>query len=139
MAEEAIDNFYKLKGSYDAKYRRAKNNIRGDEDASLEEKRRRTSAILRKCVGCQRNVSTNFSTTNRELIATCGDESTPCGLDIKIQSGTYKYLPTLIDSIDSDLSISKLDINRIKLNLLFGLVSEEDMAEKFEKIKESYK
>jgi hypothetical protein len=139
MAEEAIDKFYKLKGSYDSKYRKAKNNIRGDEDASLEEKRRRTSAILRKCVGCGRNVKTNFSTTNRELIATCGDETTPCGLDIKIQLGTYKYLPTLIKSINSDINIAKLDINRIKLNLLFGLVSEEDMVENFEKTKETYK
>ena len=139
MAEEAIDNFYKLKGSYDAKYNRSKRNILDDDSMSLEEKRLKTAAIIRKCVGCGRNVKTKFSTKNRELVATCGDEKVPCELDIRINTGNFNYLPTLISKIESDLNINKLEINRIKLNLLFGLVTEEEMAEEFENIKETYK
>jgi hypothetical protein len=138
VEEDAIDNFYKLKGSYDSKYNSSKRNILDDDSLSLEEKRLKTATIIRKCVGCGRNVTTKFSTKNRELVATCGDEETPCGLDIRIKTGTFNYLPTLISKIDSDLNINKLEINRIKLNLLFGLVTEEEMTEDFENIKLSY-
>jgi hypothetical protein len=137
--EDAIDNFYKLKGSYDAKYARAKQRIMDDDSMSIEQKRAKTSKILRKCVGCLKNVSTNFSSSNRELVATCGDTNAPCGLDIRIKLGLYNYLPTLSSKIDDDIAISKLEINRIKLNLLFGLVDEEQMVESFEKVKTTYK
>ena len=137
--EEAVSNFYKKKKRYDSKLKEQKKNIRENDDLSLEEKREAYSKIKLKCIKCKRDVGTIFSTDNRELTAKCGDKSNPCSLNIQIKMGQYDYIPTLLRDIHYDLELAKLNINKIKLDLLFGLTDENQMEDAFVKMKETYK
>ena len=53
--------------------------------------------------------------------------------------GQYDYIPTLLRDIHYDLELAKLNINKIKLDLLFGLTDENQMEDAFVKMKETYK
>jgi len=137
-AEEAISNFYKLKGKYDKKYNSAKRRIiKGG--GPLSEQRKRIRRISMKCVDCRRPVGTKFSTAKRELVAVCGDSKDPCNLNIKIKLGVTEPIDQLLSNMDKDLNKSKLKIIEIKLNLLFSLVTEEEMEKEFEEVKGQYK
>jgi hypothetical protein len=137
--EDTINYFYKKKKLYDKKINEKKKAIRENEDLSIEDKRESYKKIKQACIKCKRNVGTIFKTGNRELIAKCGDESNPCSLDIHVSMGTYEYIPNLMKTINTDLNLSKLNINKIKLDLLFGLSNEEEMEKKFEEMKSTYK
>ena len=137
--EDTINYFYKKKKAYDKKINEIKKGIRENKDLSLEEKREAYKKIKIPCIKCRRNVGTIFETKQREIVAKCGDESEPCALDLRVSMGTYKYIPNLLNIINKDLNLSKLNINKIKLDLLFGLSNEEEMEKKFQEMKETYK
>ena len=137
--EDVISYFYTKKKRYDSKINKKKKNIREDPELSLEEKRIAYKNIKQPCIKCKRNVGTTFTTSNRELVAVCGDTSNPCGLDIKVSMGTHEYIPTLLENIENDINQVKMSISRIKLNLLFDLTNEEEMESSFNQMKELYK
>lgn len=137
--QDAIKYFYTKKRLYDSKVQKKKNNIRDDPDLSLEEKREAYKNIKIPCIKCKRPVGTSFSTNNRKLIAKCGDESEPCSLDIKINMGTYDYIPTLMENLKKDINLAKINISKIKLDLLFNLIDEDKMEKSFNEMKDLYK
>jgi len=136
--EDEIANFYKLKGRYDLKYNTSKLRIIHG-DGSLSEKKQEFKDIKVKCINCKRNVGTRFTTNDRHLRAICGDVDNPCKLNIDIKLGTSELFSSLERQISHDLNIAKIRIIKIKLKLLFDLVTEEQMEEAFIEIKESYK
>jgi len=137
-ANEAIDNFYKIKGNYDTKYNNAKKRIMAS-DASIARKRARVQSIPLKCVSCKRNVGTRFSVTDRHLKAVCRDSSNPCKLNIDIKLGQSTSINSLDDAVTVDLNSVKVQIIKTKLLLLFGLLDEDRMEEAFLDLKNSYK
>jgi hypothetical protein len=136
--EDEIANFYKLKGQYDLKYNTIKLRIIHG-DGSLSEKKQEFKDIKVKCVNCKRNVGTRFTTNDRHLRAICGDINNPCKLNIDIKLGTSELFSSLERQLSHDLNIAKMRIIKIKLKLLFDLVTEEQMEEAFIEIKKSYK
>jgi len=136
--EKAIDNFYKLKGRYDIKYNNAKLRIIRSDDA-LSVKKEAVKKIKPKCVNCKRDVGTRFSTNDRHLRAVCGDEANPCKLNIDIKLGLSNQFTDIQDEISADLNTAKIKIIETKLLLLFGLITEEQMAEGFTQLKTTYK
>jgi len=135
--EKAIGNYFKLKSKYEKQYKQAKKRII-QSDLSLKAKRRRLKKLKPKCIGCKRNVGMSFYIAGKNLIAKCGDEESPCAFNINIERGEYAYTPTLIDSIRIDLENNKTSIIRLKLEILFSLTSEDEIAEKFEELKQQY-
>ena len=137
-AVEAIEAYYKLKGVYEAKRNRLKQRILKSDD-SRAEKRLRFESLHIPCVSCKRKVDTVFYTMGRNLIARCGDDDAPCTLQIDIDRGEYRYSPQLLETIQHDIEVSKMDIIKAKLGLLFGFIEENTMIATFETLKENYK
>jgi hypothetical protein len=139
-AKEEMEQFYKKKKKYDSKYNTAKNRILHDSELSKEQKREQLKKIKPQCLGCKRSVGTIFTPSiGRVKEAKCGDTASPCPYNIKINYGTYEYAPKLLDKINHDVDLYQFNISKIKYNLLFGLVTEEDMEESFNEAKEKYK
>lgn len=139
-AKEEIAKFYKNKMKYDSKYNTAKNRILHDSELSKEDKQNELKKVKPRCMGCKRSVGTIFiPTIGRVKEAKCGDTKDPCSYHIIIGYGTYNYAPNLLDKINHDIRLFQFGINKIKYNLLFGLVTEEDMEDSFNETKEKYK
>lgn len=138
-AEDIINYFYTKKNSYDVKMNKKKADIRDDPDLSLEEKREAYRNIKQNCIKCKRPVGTIFSTSNRQLKAKCGDETQPCSLDIRVNLGTYENIPILMEGLKHDINVAKMNISKIKLDLLFNLIDEDQMEESFNQMKGLYK
>ena len=138
--EKAIENYFKLKSKYEKQYKQAKKRII-QSDLSLKAKRIRLKRLKTKCIGCKQNVGMLFYTENngKNLRATCGSEDTPCAFNINIERGEFAYIPTLIKSIQIDLENNKTAIIRLKLEILFSLNTEEEIADRFEDLKQKYK
>ena len=139
-SQDVISNFYKLKRKYEKQRIASKSRIL-KSDLSLRDKMIRLKRLKYKCIGCKRSVGTIFSIINngRNLIAKCGSEEKPCGLDINIERGEYAYIPTLIKSLKIDLENNKTSIMRLKLDILFSLTTEEVISDHFEELKKKYK
>ena len=138
-AQDVINYFYTKKKKYDAKVQKKKADIRDNPDLSIEEKREAYSKIKLDCIKCKRPVGTIFSTNNRQLQAKCGNESQPCSLDIRVNLGTYENIPILMEGLKHDINIAKMNISKIKLDLLFNLIDEDQMEESFNQMKDFYK
>ena len=139
-AKEDIENFYKSKKKYDNAYNTAKNRILHNTDLSNEEKREAIKNIKPKCIGCKRSVGMVFTPSiGRVKEAKCGDTTSPCKYHIKIDYGVFNYAPDLLEEVKHDMRICQLEINKIKYNLLFGLVTEEEMVESFQTMKDKYR
>jgi len=136
--EEAVDNYYKLKGAYDEKYNNAKHEI-SKSDASKEEKRRKIKMIKRACVRCQKGSGSIFTNKNRVLKAICGSKTGPCDLNIEIKTSKYMLLNKALELTTRDIEDNKADIIDMKLELLFGLITEEEIVNEFERLKNEYK
>ena len=139
-AKEEMEIFYKKKKKYDSKYNTAKNRILHDSELSKEQKREQLKKIKPQCLGCKRSVGTIFTPSiGRVKEAKCGDTASPCPYNIRINYGTYEYAPKLLDKINHDVDLYQFNISKIKYNLLFGLVTEEEMEESFNETKDKYK
>ena len=135
--ETAINNYYLLKKKYYSKYNSNKSKII-KSDASTKEKRIRLSKYQNKCINCKRPVGSIFTKNNNILIAKCGDETSPCKLDIQINVGLYNNLNTIYKTIQNDIELAKKIIINIKLKLLYNIETEESIETEFIDMKEKY-
>jgi len=141
LVEAAVDRYYTLKGKYDKKYKNAKKKILTSETGkNKEEKIRKKLQNLRLgCINCKKSGGTIFTNKNRLLTAKCGNTEAPCGLDIQIQQGKWMLLPVAAQMSQESLEEIKADIIDLKLDLLFGLRTEEQITEQFNTDKTNYK
>lgn len=82
--------------------------------------------------------TSNSDNNNRKLVAYCGDRLNPCPLNIEIITNLFNikgYLNEEEDNISND----KNDVIKYKNNLLFGYLSENEVVDKFEELKEKIK
>ena len=61
--------------------------------------------------------------------------SHPCGLDIQIKRGKWMLLTKAADLSEDDIEITKESIIDLKLDLLFGLRTEEQITSEFDENK----
>lgn len=136
--QAAVVRYYKLKGDYDAKYKNAKNKIT-KSDLSLSEMRKKIKSMKMKCINCKQNGGTIFTNKDGILTAKCGNTESPCALDIQIKRGKWMLLTKAADLSEQDIEVSKENIIDLKLDLLFGLRTEEQIASEFDESKRDYK
>ena len=115
--QEALENYYTIKGKYDKKAKKAKK--------------------TKKCIKCNKNGGTSFTHKNRILKAVCG-ASNKCKLHIEIKLAKYENIPSFLDKTFLILEELKEEIIRIKLNLLFTFENKKNTATAFKKIKTMY-
>ena len=136
--QAAVIRYYKLKGDYDAKYKNSKNKIT-KSGLSLSEIKKKLKSMKMKCINCKQNGGTIFTNKDGILTAKCGNTESPCALDIQIKRGKWMLLTKAADLSEEDIEISKENIIDLKLDLLFGLRTEEQIASEFDESKSDYK
>ena len=106
----------------------------------MEKKKTKMGKLKIKCVGkkCKNTKGTHFEIKKNHLIAHCGDVDDPCDLKIDIFRGSFLYLPNILKTIETDLEETKTNIIQLKLELLFGLSTEEEISESFTNLKQKY-
>ena len=154
---DALYMFYKLKGQYEYFIGLEKKSIIKSKVLSWREKRRMFKRYKPKCINCKRAVGTVFSVGKqstkssednndnendqndaRILRAYCGDRLNPCPLNIEIASNLFNTKEYLNDEEDN-LTKDKSEVIKYKNDLLFGYLSENEVVNKFEELKEKIK
>jgi hypothetical protein len=101
--------------------------------------KKKLKTMQMKCINCKQNGGTIFGNTNGVLTAKCGNTISPCPLDFQIKRGKWMLLPKSAQLSRDDIAQTKAEIIDLKLDLLFGLRTEEQIAVEFDKEKTQYK
>ena len=143
-----LEEYYKLKSKYDndkneilKRIRKKVNNRELDLRKGNEEYKNRISKIT--CYGkCKRNIGMFFGDDStgakRKLIARCGDIDNPC-FNIEIFKGSIKTEQEFVDYWKNEAQKDKLNIVRIKLDVLFNYLTNEDIDKEFNELREKVK
>jgi len=134
--ELEIDNFYKLKNTYDTKYANDVTKIMNNTSLSEADKRERVKQIIRKCVNCKRPGGTIFEVSKTALKARCNADPR-CGLNIDIDKGTpVVQAPNLLSRLKEDLELYKSSLISIKIQHALDMLDDEEATEYFTRAKE---
>jgi len=138
--KEAIEKYHKLKGAYDKKYDNAKKKLtKSSRGLSNSEIKRKLKNIKRKCVNCKETGGTIFTLNDRTLQAKCGHVDSPCLLDLQIKKGKWMSLQEAVEMSQKTVDELKVSIINLKLDLLFGLRTEDEISDQFMEDKNQYK
>ena len=111
--ESALNEYFKLKNTYEVEIMKNKKKIMNNSTLSNKEKRQEYLKLKPKCINCKRPGGTIFSvklfsdesknrkTDYREFRSRCGIISNPCNLNITIQTGLYNFLPDVIKQYET--------------------------------------
>lgn len=132
---DAIDDYYKLKHKYEKKYMDEKEKIINNPMLSTKEKVQKYQQIKKVCIKCKQSGGTIFINRDNKLKALCGHKENPCKLNIDIDKGLYKTSTYLANILNETIDEEKSEIIRIKIDFLFGYISEERALELFNKLK----
>lgn len=130
---ERLNLYYKLKSNYDS--------IHSDINIENKNKKDKSKYTKQKCLNCKRPVGSIFKTTfNKEtstktLNAKCGDTVNPCLFNIEIIINPVYLLDKKIREEQQSLSEIQMNIIKIKNDLLYGYIQEEEAIQKFENYK----
>jgi len=122
---EALDKYFKLENKYLKNEERARTSKKGPIGKP-------------KCVNCNRNVGTKFFKKDLHYMAICGDETSPCDLQIDIFMGEYNHIDDVMDLFKESTDNFKVDIIKQKLDTLFNYTSEEASVENFKQLLDRY-
>ena len=154
---DAVFMFYKLKNQYEHAIDEHKKKIIKLDGLSWREKKREYKRYKPKCINCKRAVGTVFSVKrnlvgsgedvdqvndqnedSRILRAYCGDRLNPCPLNIEIASNLFN-IKQYLNEEEVNLTNDKSEVIKYKNDLLFGYLSENEVVDKFEELKEKIK
>ena len=114
--QEAINEYYRLKSTYETELRESKNKN------------------VVKCVNCKKMGGTKFWKDDRgHLRAICGNSMKPCNLNIDILANLNET-PYLIERTKANLNNIKQEIVKLKMDTIFGYISEAESVKKFENL-----
>jgi hypothetical protein len=145
MIENALNDYYKLKSSYENEVNKIKKGIINNSSLSRKEKRSEFQKLKPKCINCKRPGGTVFSAKydqqnkSRQLRCYCGVLSNPCNLDIVIYLGEYYSLINIIEDTEKEIQEIKNTIINNKNKLLFGYITSEQAIDTFDEIKQQLK
>ena len=142
---EAMEDYYKLKSAYMIRLENSKDTIKKNNNLNMKQKKDRIRALAPKCIICNKPVGTIFLNQNRKLIAKCGATADmfkgkyePCNLNIDIYKGRVETKDILYKEQKENKDISSLTIIKLKLDLIFKYLSEEETLEKFDEVIQEY-
>ena len=133
---EKLNEYYKLKNKYENKKQSQINTILKNDKLTMKQKQEKFRKLKTNCINCSRKVGTVFKSDSGILTAICGDNKSPCNLDIKLNRGKFLNLEEMIDVFQTGVNELKEEIITTKLDLLFGYEQEATTLTKFNKLKE---
>jgi hypothetical protein len=129
--KSAVENYYKLKKQYEDHKTNVIEKIKSKE-ISKQKKIKEIRNAQFKCVNCGKEGGTIFKKDNNYLKAICGNKTDPCKLDIKILS-SMSLSDNDIRETEAEVNTAKQNIIKLKMDTLFGYITEEETVKYFEK------
>ena len=129
--KEAVNEYYALKNRYTEDQKTVINKIMNKKSMSRKDKVREVRNAVFRCVNCKREGGTKFwKDSNYNLKAICGNVQNPCNLNIEILA-SLTVSEREINSEKESIEEAKQKIIQLKLNTLFGYITEEESVKKF--------
>jgi hypothetical protein len=137
-----LNTYYSLQNQYNSAFDKEKQIIIKKDALSWKEKRKLFKNIKPKCVNCKRPVGTIFlnrrdkETDERDLVATCGDKTSPCGLKIELHMEYTDNIYETLKTYNKEIQEFKKTIIQDKNNLLFGYITPSSAVQIFDNVKD---
>jgi len=136
---DAIHGYYSFKEKYNSALEKRRQRLINDpvinwKSLSAQQKARRLAIIKPACIVCKQEGGSIFTETDGKLKAICGNISQPCGFHIEVSRGKYISLETLMNESLEEVRATKDEIIRMKLDLLFQFISEDELLEQFDAV-----
>ena len=132
---DEVNNYFKLKESYNDKLNQEKQKIINNKDLTAKEKRQKFHQYKKKCINCKQLGGTIFTQKDNIFKAYCGNTAKPCNLNISINREQKILIDEkLIEYIKTINSIKK-QIILTKLDYVFNYISEDESIVKFNELK----
>lgn len=136
---DAIHGYYSMKEKYNSALQKRRQRLMNDpainwNSLSAQQKTKRLALIKPACIVCKQEGGSIFTETDGKLKAICGNISQPCGFHIEVTRGKYISLETLMNESLEEVRATKDEIIRMKLDLLFRFMSEDELVEKFDAV-----
>jgi hypothetical protein len=136
---DAIHGYYSMKEKYNSALEKRRQRLINDpiinwKSLSAQQKAKRLSMIKPACIVCKQDGGSIFTENDGKLKAICGNISQPCGFHIEVSRGKYASLETLMTESLDEVRATKDEIIRMKLDLLFRFISEDELLEKFDAV-----
>jgi hypothetical protein len=90
------------------------------------------------CVHCGKQGGTYFARNQNRYIARCGNRAHPCTLRIELFAGHFTHADTLIEQYQEDIHQLQQEIIALRLQSVFHLVPENEVAEKSKQLIQQY-
>lgn len=129
--KSAVENYYKLKKQYEDNKTKLIEKIKS-KDISKQKKIKEIRNAQFKCVNCGKEGGTIFKKDDNYLKAMCGNKTDPCKLNIKILS-SMSLSENDIRETQAEVNAAKQNIIKLKMDTLFGYITEEESIKNFEK------
>jgi hypothetical protein len=136
---DAIHGYYSFKEKYNTALEKRRQRLMNDpiinwKSLSAQQKAKRLSLIKPACIVCKQEGGSLFTETDGKLKAICGNISQPCGFHIEVVRGKYISLETLMNESLEEVRATKDEIIRMKLDLLFRFIHEDELLEQFDAV-----
>ena len=136
---DAIHGYYSFKDKYNTALEKRRQRLINDpiinwKSLSSQQKAKRIALIKPACIVCKQEGGSIFTETDGKLKAICGNISQPCGFHIEVSRGKYISLETLMNESLEEVRATKDEIIRMKLDLLFRFINEDELLEQFDAI-----
>ena len=136
---EAVHGYYSMKDKYNSALEKRRQRLINDpiinwSSLSAQQKAKRLAMIKPSCIVCKQEGGSIFTETDGKLKAICGNISQPCGFHIEVFRGKYVSLETLMNESLEEVRSTKDEIIRMKLDLLFSFIGEDELLEQFDAI-----
>ena len=136
---DAIHGYYSMKEKYNSALEKRRQRLINDpvinwKSLSAQQKAKRLAMIKPACIVCKQDGGSIFTENDGKLKAICGNISQPCGFHIEVTRGKYASLETLMTESLDEVRATKDEIIRMKLDLLFRFISEDELLKKFDAV-----
>jgi len=126
---ELLDYYYDLKNKYESTYEKKKKSII-QSNMPISQKKEEIRKIKRKCVSCKGVGGMLFSKEKDILTVTC-NATKPCSLDFRLELAKFNLFDDQLSIYMKKIEDIKQDIIKLKLDLLFGLQTEDYVMNRF--------
>lgn len=136
--QEAVNEYYTLKSLYEndlhQSLKSAYIKYSSKKDRTKEMQKIRANS---KCVNCKKNGGTKFwKDAKGHLRAICGNSMQPCFLNIDILA-SLNEVQVNINKTQQRISETKQEIVKLKMDTIFGYVSDAESVKEFERLKKT--
>jgi hypothetical protein len=136
---DAIQGYYSMKEKYNSALEKRRQRLMNDpvinwKSLSAQQKAKRLAIIKPACIVCKQEGGSIFTEADGKLKAICGNISQPCGFHIEVFRGKYISLEALMNESLEEVRATKDEIIRMKLDLLFQFISEDELVKQFDAV-----